>query len=483
MELLIRTCKSLRDSKEIIGCSLVVWFIWLSQIDRPGWFDEFAVLANSRSSSGIITGKSLDWLQSMPVGYHFLTNLADNFSKGYLILRLISAFSIFIAAILIVGIGRNLPKYLQSSLLVFLCLNPIVCTYALAAKSYALEILIGAIAFSLVVRRKYSYFFAVIILGVPFTSSLVTFELAMICFVLIQKPLKFHLIFSCVFITCLFPFSKFTSGATQEVMRNSWFGNIETSLVNKIIAGVGNFLWLPVSGLGILPENGSSKPYFILSGLTISFILIAIFLAGDKSPGRYIMFGNALIAVVLQGLEILPAAGRLLIPLAFVIWLETMLVLKKISTSIAYPICILLSALFLYQNITSVPNATLSGEVSAISELANSASRIYSTQDFAPLVQYASQPTSKKLSPNLLIVGRDGGVLHSCQNVEFAEREILIVPTELSTDISSNLTLLIHENLYIYKVEKEFAIYRPSLSQVPLNCDYTFGNPSKPRLN
>jgi hypothetical protein len=130
-----------------------------------------------------------------------------------------------------------------------------------------------------------------------------------------------------------------------------------------------------------------------------------------------------------------------------------------------------------------VPKATLSGELSAISELANSASRIYSTQDFAPLVQYASQPKSKKLSSNLLIVGRDGGVLTSCQNVELAERDILIVPTEFSTDISSNLTLLAHENLYIYKVEKEFAIYRPSLSQVPLNCDYTFGNPSKPRLN
>ena len=479
----MRGGKSLQDSKEIVGCSLVVWSIWLSLINRPGWFDEFAVLANSRSNSGIISGKSLDWLQSMPVGYYYLTNLADNFPKGYLILRLISAISIFIAALLFVGIGKNLPKYLQSALLIFLCLNPIVCTYALAAKPYALEILIGAIAFSLVVRRRYTYFFAVIILGVPFTSSLVTFEIAMICVVIIQKPLRLHLILSCVFLACLFPLSKFTSVATQEVMRNSWFGNIETSLLKRIIAGVGNFLWFPVSGLGILPENGSSKPYFILSGLIISLILVAIFLAGNKSPGRYIMFGNTVIAVALQGFGILPAAGRLLIPLAFVIWLEIMLFLRKINTSITYCICILLSASFIHQNLSSMPKATFSGELSVISEISNRNSSFYSTQDYAPLVQYATQPKSNKLSPNLLIVSRDGGELNACQDMKFVNWDVLIVPTELSTDISSNLRLLAHENFYMYKVEREFTINQPPRNQVPLNCDYVFGNPSKPGQN
>jgi hypothetical protein len=481
--LCLRIRKFATEFKEIIGCSTLIWTLWFLQLDRPGWFDEFAVLANSTKASGITPGKSLDWLQSVPVGYYVLADFAVDLPQGHLILRVISALSVFAAALLIVRIGRNLPKYLQSALLVGLCINPIVSTYALAAKPYAVEILIGTAGYFLVQRRRHSLFFALIILGTPFTGSLVTFELILIAIVLIQKPVRRYFLLSTVFVICIYIMSRFTSIATQEVMKNSWFGQNEATLIKRLISGVGNFLWLPVSGLGILPENGSGDFYFYLSGLLIVCILVSIILVETKTPGKYIIFGNASIAVVLQGFQLLPAAGRLLLPLTFVIWLELMFVLKALKTWIGITACTLMAVLFIHQQLASLPQATLTSEKRVLAEILSKDLRIYSTQDFAPLVQYAEGRTNRLLSPNLLITKEGSGFLGSCRDLSLEKGDILIVPNEISEVKSSNLQLLAHENFFMYKVVKEFTIDQSPLDQSPLNCDYTYGNPSKPLLN
>jgi hypothetical protein len=476
-------CKFGIESKELIGSSTLIWSLWFLQLDKPGWFDEFAVLANSTKTSGISPGESLDWLQSVPVGYFLLTNLIVDLPHSHLILRVISALSVFSAALLIVTIGKNLSKYLQSALLICLCLNPIVSNYALAAKPYAIEILIGIAGYFLIQRQRHSLFFALIILGSPFTGSLVTFELTLIGVVLIQRPLRKYFVFSAAFVFCIFIMSRFTSTDTQEVMKNSWFGQNEATLLKRLMSGVGNFLWLPVSGMGILPERGSGDFYFFLSGLLIILILVGFVLVRNNTPSKYVIFGNASIAVVLQGFQLLPAAGRLLLPLTFVIWLELIYVMKALRTWIRISTCALMAVLFIHQQLASLPQATFSSEKRVIAEIVSKNLRIYSTQDFAPLVQYVEGRAPRLLSPNLLITKEGSGFLGSCRDLSLEKGDVLLVPSEISADKSSNLKLLSHENFFIYTVVKKFTINQPPRDQSPLNCDYIYGNPSKPLLN
>jgi hypothetical protein len=274
--------------------------------------------------------------------------------------------------------------------------------------------------------------------------------------------------------------TQFTSNETQNLMKESWFGNMDFNLVSNLKGSLGNLLWLPVSGLGLFPEMGSSSRIYQLNIITSVAVLCIVFLQKKKSPGQYIIALNLTGAILLQTLQIAPAAGRLLLPMTFVIWLELAIWISKRDLQYKYLGGAFILFLVISPKIGHTSNSNFGEEVSLLKKQALTSTNFYSTQDFAPLVKYALRNTEAKLLPNLVIQTKNAENIYSCQDLHLNVGDTLILSRKVGAQKFDSMTRRGNANFWVYSATKKLNIRKANQLLLPINCDYKFGNPALP---
>lgn len=468
-------------SFQLGAASVIIWLFWLSQVDRAGWYDEFAVISNTSEKKPISIGQSMDWLQSLPPGYYWLCRAFLKAEiNGLIGIRLISAVATFAAALLILSLARTLSDTTKAILLMALCLNPVISQYALAAKPYALEILLGICAYWLLLMNRESLFLLLIFFSVPFTGTLAIFNCGLLIYAVLLKPNRRIILASMTYLIAVAITTQFTSNETQNLMRESWFGNMDFNLMSSLKGSLGNLLWLPVSGLGLFPEMGSSSRIYQLNIFTSVAVFCIVFLQKKKSPGRYIIALNLTGAVLLQTLQIAPAAGRLLLPMTYVIWLELAIWISRRDLQYKFAGSAVILFLVVSPKIGVTSNSNFGDQISLLKEQALTSGNFYSTQDFAPLVKFALRNTEAKLSPNLIIQTQNRENIYSCRDLRLNAGDTLILPRKVGQHKFESMVQKGNANFWVYSATKTLNIRQADQLLLPINCDYKFGNPASP---
>jgi hypothetical protein len=455
------------------------------------WYDEAAVVENATNLSFSELNEGLNWLQTIPVAYFALAKFLLQYSYGVEVLRMISTGAFIFGTLVIV---RNLlpieTKFIYRFVCAFAILgNPISITYATMVKPYALEFLLGVLAlyyFKTVNSR------ALILLGIagPLISNSTSLMYAAIVVVafLKNKQFKSALYMAAANFLATLISLYFTAAGTREMMKSVWFGDIEGIGIQSFKSAIGNLGWLPVSGLGLIPENGSSTLY-LYSSLAILGLILA-FACWPRTDYVKILCIAIGLTVVGQTLLLIPAAGRLLLGISGLIWMLTIYRASKLRGKLGIGVS---SAIFLVISTSSIMsnvwlNPVASSHVKEIIEPISSQrtfGQIYANLWAGPGTRYYLVDSKDKLSSNLIWVD-DKANLSACWPVVLRKNDLIsldFISESVLRQMDSTGSLKplsVSFNSGLFKVTKDFSVPGLEKPELQLSCMYSWSNPQFP---
>lgn len=455
------------------------------------WYDEAAVVENAKNLSFSELNEGLNWLQTIPVAYFALAKFLLQYSYGVEVLRMISACAFIFGTLVIV---RNLlpveTKFIYRLILAFVILgNPISITYATMVKPYALEFLLGVLAlyyFKTVNSR------ALVLLGIvgPLISNSTTLMYAAIVVVafLKNKQFKSALYMAAANFLATLISLYFTAAGTREMMKSVWFGDIEGIGIQSFKSAIGNLGWLPVSGLGLIPEKGSSSLY-LYSSLAILGLILAFACWPRTDYVKILCIAIGLI-VVGQTLLLLPAAGRLMLGVSALIWLLILThasqLKGKLGPLVATVVLMFVTSSSLLGNfwLNSVSSSHIKEVLQVTSDQKN-VGQIYTSLWAGPATRFYLDGSRDKLDPNLIWVGKETNLV-ACRPAILRKGDLIALdyfPTTVLKQISevnSVKPLSISFNSGLFEVTQDFPILGLIKPELQSGCMYNWLNPQFP---
>jgi hypothetical protein len=470
----------------ILGLSLVPTYYLRLQYSL--WYDEAAVVENATNSSFSDLRAGLNWLQTIPVGYFAIAKFFLQFTFGVEILRVISLLSTL--AGMFIAIKHLFPPNTKwTTKWVFCCVvmwNPITITYGTMVKPYALEFLLGIVALYTYKKKKY-HFLVLLGAAAPLFSNSSIFLIFAVTIALVitqKKYLNAILVLGLtLFSICISLF--FTSTGTKKMMTQVWFGEINDVGLRSFKSAIGNLGWLPVSGLGVLPESGSNSGYLLVSLVTL--FLILIFILFSRSDLKFILYLVLGFYICAQTFLLLPAAGRLMLGTSCLIWLLIVIRLDEFPRRIkqfgfsGLLVAVVFSS-FSTGTLFKVDGNSQIKEVTSHLEPKMLSGRIYSNLWAGPAAQYYLRKSTSVVNPNLIWFD-DKSNLAACRPLDLKVSDLIIFDF-VSDDNLMNLSLLkylkpvkISKHSAIFYVVKEFHLNEVAFANRNLSCRYAWSNP------
>lgn len=460
----------------------------LSTVHFPGivealWYDEAAVLANAEIFGYLEANKGLNWLQTTPVGYHFLIKLMLSFPAGLFLCRVLSFFSLVIAIYLVdkfylQNMNNQFLRYMSISILT---INSFTLRYATDAKPYSFELLFSISILILASQQRFIRLTFVSLIAPLFSSTVIILGFSAILFYSARyKNLK--LIVPGLVITLITALSAWSTPIrTRQVMSTQWFSYESVSVFANLKSFFGGILWLPTSGTGWLNDNSFSNvnSRYLVSGFLFITAVTLILTRLKASPEIYILFCSTLILLSLAVFKLLPPAGRLIQGLSVVF---TILLFFALNTFKAKKSTNAIIALFIA---ISILNNTYdkASQFSTISNtgLLSSKGKSFSTLEIAPELQYRLAKVGKFLQPNIVKIGKSG-------RLEGCKREVMKKGDRLFLMKSYKHPPITLENLKFHQISDHFgyfeAIHEVEIVKIEsdprlLECTYTYRNPQR----
>jgi len=161
----------------------------MSTVHVPGifealWYDEAAVLANAEIFGYFEANKGLNWLQTTPIGYHFLIKLILSFPAGLFLCRVLSLFSLIIAIYLADKFYlRNMNnQFLRYMSILILTINSFTLRYATDVKPYSFELLFSISILILASQQRFIRLICVSFIAPLFSSTVIILAFSAILF-------------------------------------------------------------------------------------------------------------------------------------------------------------------------------------------------------------------------------------------------------------------------------------------------------------
>lgn len=472
--------------------SPTLFIIALSTFHLPGlfeslWYDEAAVLANSELINYFDTGNGLNWLQSVPIGYHILIKLLLSFDYGLFLARLLSLLS-WIAAVYVVD--SQFLKYLRNQCLRFvfivtLLVNSVSLRYATDIKPYALEAFFSVLFLAIAKQEKFAKLMILSSVAPLFSSTVFILGIPSILISVIKsRNLKF-LFPGALLILVTVVSSLGTSSKTRQIMSLEWFENSTISVYLGLKSFIGGILWLPTSGTGWLSDGvlNNANYRYLASGLLFCLALILMFLRLRSLSEFHVLLNSFLILALLAVFKLLPPAGRLI--QGFAILFSTLVALALDTFNRTRALNIIASALFgilLLNNMYAkmIEFSTLSTIKFPITKV-----RIYSTLELAPELQFRLSRNGKSLEPNILGVSSTGR-LEGCREDFLQKGDLYFVDgskNNLPVPVEGMEYHKINNGIGYYKAREKVRISIYGSKYAPLECKFKYRNPEKAWTN
>lgn len=463
---------------------------YILKIRQGLWYDEAALIDNAKNKNIEELRMGLNWLQTIPIGYFLLAKSVLQIGIGVEILRVFSIVA-FISGTIVAT--RNLfPTYVSSfhkSIFAFAVLcNPISITYATMVKPYAFEFLMGIVGLSLFKREKYRALVYLALIAPMFsnTTGILLVAIAVMILLKYKKIFNSALIVMCVGASTLLSLH-FTAPGTREMMKSVWFGDIQQVGLSSLKSSIGSLGWLPVSGLGLLPESGSTQGYFFLS--TIIFVFLIAFALYLRSDLSWVLFTALGICVLAQTLLVIPITGRLVLGISGLIWCLIIVSMSRLPRfSVVAATLIFLgvtnSALNSGVWINENGNSDVKEVVTAI-KTSIDRNQIFTNLWAAPATHFYLNDSSLKFSPNIIWIGENSSLV-ACQKTELQESSLIFLDN-VSNSTLVGVSALPHleklitiDNTGVYKVNKTHPIPGLAEPDKEISCMYHWSNPRFP---
>ncbi len=456
------------------------------------WYDEAAVVENAKNLSFPELNKGLNWLQTIPPGYFALVKFFVQFSYGVEILRFISSCSFLLGTLVLVL--KLLPpetKFLYKLLLGFVLLgNPISITYATMVKPYALEYLLSVIALYCVKTSNVRALIALGVIGPVISNSTVIFYAAVAIYVFFKsKKIKWLLSMATASgLSTLFSLYLTASG-TREMMKTVWFGSIDEIGFQSFKSAIGNLGWLPVSGLGLLPERGSNSLHLYSSICVLGILLI--FACWSRSDYKAILCIAIGLAIIGQTLLLMPAAGRLMLGVSGLIWFLTFSFASKLKPKMGIAVAVTIFALVMVSSqisnvwLNPVASSHIKEIIKPISDQRISG-KVYTNLWAGPATRYYLG-SSKDLQNSNLIWSDQKATLSACWPTVLRKGDLIsldFVSETVLSQIGSNYSLKpiqISFNSGLFEVVKDLPLQGLDEPELNLSCMYSWSNPQFPK--
>jgi hypothetical protein len=469
---------------------LIVTYIY--RLNYSLWYDEAAVVENARNLSILDYIDGLNWLQSIPIGYFLIAKLVLNLSFGVELLRIISLLFFILGSVIAVRFifGKPINSILGLPLLLVLLINPISITYATMVKPYALEFLLGMTALALYKYRQFRTLIFLGLLGPLFSNTFFIMHLCIGAAILLFHRKYWYALF--VGVSSLFTqliTLQITSSKTRQIMNEVWFGGEIHTGFRTLRMALGNIGWLPVSGLGIIPEAGGSRSYLIVS-LTI-LTLLFFFVVGQRDELRLVLVLNFAAFIVGQTLLLFPAAGRLMLSTAGLIWILIFLRLstftKGIQKSISWTLVsiVTFSALVSRVAINPVGNSSIKSAVSYLPESATP-DNLYTNLWSGPATYFYLNELKDRFNPNTVWLENNLG-LTGCTEGDLKINDVIVLDNVTTPLNIPDKQIGSFEIFYEDRSSALIRVIQPlKLEKTPtfgndLSCRYNSRNPNLPR--
>ncbi len=472
------------------AATVMLLFTYLLKVKQGAWYDEAALIDNAKNKNIGDLRIGLNWLQTIPIGYFLLAKSILQIGIGVEILRVISIVAFVSGTIVAV---RNLfPPYANAfhkSIFAFVVLcNPISITYATMVKPYAIEFLISILGLVLFKREKYRALIALALIGPMFSNStgILLVSIAVVIFFKQRKLVSAAIIVMCAGASTLLSLY-FTAPGTREMMKSVWFGDIQQVGLSSLKSAIGSLGWLTVSGLGLLPESGSSQRYFFLSTIIFMFLItFALYLRSDLSWVLFIALG---ISVLAQTLLLIPITGRLLLGISGLIWC---LIIISVSQLPKFP---LVAAVLIILGVTNSAlnsgawmnangNSDVKEVVTAI-KANTEMNLVYTNLWAAPATHFYLDDPTLKYSSNIIWIG-ENSTLVACQKMELKESSFIFLDNVANSTLIGIGRLpylekmITIDNTGVYKVNKTHSIPGLGEPDKEISCMYHWSNPRFP---
>ncbi len=485
--------ESLKYAKIIVSIALILMLVgtYGFRIRYSLWYDEAAVVENARNLSLVDLNKGLNWLQTIPLGYFLLAKALLQFSFGVELLRILSMASFLTGCWM--SLRFLMPAhttYVHRTVFVFaLLFNPISVLYATMVKPYALEFLFSIISLCLFQLRKTKALVAVGFLAPLFANSSILILIAIVLVLLlkdrkIRQPITLFLVIGFSTFISLF----FTAPGTRDLMRLVWFGEIEVIGLQSFKSAIGNLGWLSVSGLGILPENGSSTLYLTISLLTLLFLLTLSLMSLNELSG--VLATAVVLAIVAQSLILMPAAGRLLLGISGLIWILTISSVSRLGKKASNAICLALVLAITTSSLVTQTWLNKKGYSHVKETLASIKeeeikSDVYFSLWAGPSTMYYLGEDKDRINPNTIWVDSDSK-LHACRPTTLKPLDLILfdnVPNPTLRQVGAKNLLKeisIVEMSGLFEVMTSIPVGGIENPNKNLSCMYHWTNPQFP---
>ena len=390
------------------------------------WYDESALIENSKHVGITDFTLGLNWLQTIPAGYFLMSKSLLELPGGLFLLRLLSLI------FLIWGV-RLIDKYLLSKLskpelrnpiLMILILNTFSLKYGTDAKPYTLEFLLSA-AFIVISLKRHIFKMSLLAIFAPFlaTSSFIAgFGCLATTGIRTRSP-KYLIPLvglgsATLLNSCLVP------NNTKKAMQIAWFGDLAKFDSSSIKSAVGGIFWIPTSGLGIIPNGLKLEVSYLLSGLVFSLLLLFVLIHSWRLELTQSLVITLALALLLHALLLVPVAGRLMQGLSLLLLLAFALSIDASNLSKS-------KIKFLHVILVAITVLSVAQKYESFEIYQPISPHLYSGETYAniwagPEVQDELRSKNKDLNPNLIIDIKKGNII-SCARTHFYPGDNLVV--------------------------------------------------------
>jgi hypothetical protein len=481
------------NKKNLVLVALFILIVptYLLRIRYSLWYDEAAVVENAKNLRIGDLHLGLNWLQTIPLAYFLMAKLILHWSLGVEVLRVISMLSLFASVTLTIKylIPSTTKWIAKFTFAVLVLCNPISITYGTMVKPYALDFLIVVGALILYKREIWTPLILLALAAPLFSNSSVLFVLALAVVMLIFHRDYIHA--GCIIFANLISVTislYFTSNGTKNMMSQVWFGDDKQIGIQSLKSAIGNLGWFSVSGLGAIPEGGSGTNYLIFS---LSILIFLLFVAFQyRSELSLILFTVLSFHLIAQFLFLLPAAGRLMLGSAILLWLVLILRVDQYKEKVKMSLIFVLIGMVFFSTFSNgfwlktSGNSHLKEIASSIKEIPET-SQIYVNLWAGPGSKYYLRHFENRFSSNLVWLNEKAEIL-GCRSATLKQGDLLIfdfIGAETLRIIGRKeflKPLKISRGSAIFSVSKDFTVRGLDSAVVNLSCEYAWSNPQYP---
>lgn len=468
----------------------MLFITYLLNVKQGAWYDEAALIDNAKNKNIEELRFGLNWLQTIPFGYFVLAKSILQIGIGVEILRAISIFAFLLGTIVAVRtlFPADVSSYYKSIFAFAVLCNPVSITYATMVKPYAIEFLISILGLSFYKLEKFRALILLALIGPLFsnTTGILLVSIAVVMFLKHRRLVNSTMIVMCVG-TSTFISLHFTAPGTREMMKSVWFGDIQQVGLSSLKSAIGSLGWLPVSGLGLLPESGSGQGYFFLSTILLLFLIaFALNLRFDLS---WVLFIGIGISILGQTLLLIPITGRLVLGVSSLIWFLIIVRVSRVPNfSIFAAALIILGVTNSALNSGAWLNANGKSAVKEVVSVIKTdieKNQVYTNLWAAPATHFYLNDPSLKYSPNMIWIGENSSLV-GCQKMELKESDLIFldnVPGSTLIGVGALPYLekvITIDNTGVYKVIKTHPIPGLAEPNKEISCMYHWSNPRFP---